>query len=97
MFKDYFQEMIDLRKPLDLEKIGWYFSGFVKLNVVGLIIVLCFLLAVRTFLFLKDFVIFEIAIISGFFIFFSLSIILIILINKYRFVERLADDWYQKK
>jgi len=89
--------MVDLSKPPDLEKIGWYLSGFVKLNVVGLIFVLCLIVGVRIFLILKDIVIFEIAIVSGFLIFFSLAIVLLFLINKYRLVERVTDDWYQKK
>ena len=89
--------MIDLSKPPNMEKIGWFLNGFVKLNVVGLIFFLSFLVGAKIFLVLKDYVIFEAAIILGFLCFFSLAIVLVILINKYRIVERFTDDWYQKK
>lgn len=91
--------MVDLKRVDNekIEKIGWYLNAPVKLFVVIGIFFLCILFGSRFFLFLRSYAIFEFAIIASFLIFFSLAIALVILINKFRVVERLTDDWYHKK
>lgn len=92
--------MVDLGRPPDkekIEKIAWYLNAPLKLFVISGIILLSLIIGVWIYIFLRNYVIFEIAIVSGFLIFLFLAIVLVILLNKYRLVERLADDWYQKK
>ena len=88
--------MIDLRKPPNLEKIGWFFNGIVKLNVVIFIFVISLILALAVYFFLDDIIILGLALILSFLIFPILPIVLVFLLNKYRLVERLTDDWYHE-
>ena len=91
--------MVDLSKPPDektVEKIAWYLMGPVKFVVVYLIFFGCFVSGALFFQYIHQFVSFEIAIVSSFVIFFGLAIVLLMLINKYRLVERLTEDQFQK-
>ena len=89
--------MINLSKPPDLEKIGWFFNGFVKLRVIILIFVCSFFLGLGAYFLLDDHVILVFALALSFLIFPVLPIFLVFLLNKYRLVERFTDDWYHEK
>ena len=89
--------MIDLSKPPDLEKIGWFFNGFVKLRLIIIIFVCSFFLGLGVYFLLDDHVILVFALALSFLIFPVLPIFLVFLLNKYKLVERLTDDWYHEK
>jgi hypothetical protein len=89
--------MIDLSKPPNLEKIGWFLNGIVKLKIILLLFILSFVLGVLLYFLLDDYISLVVALALSLLIFPVLPIILIFLLNKFRLIERLTDDWYQKK
>lgn len=89
--------MIDLSKPPDLEKIGWFAMGTLKFRIVTIIFIVFFFFGVEIYLFLDDYLMLGVALILSLLIFPILPIILVFLLNKYRVVERISDDWYHEK
>ena len=79
-----------------VDKILWYLLGPLKFFVVGLIFLLCLVFGFLFFQFLQNYILFELALVLSFVVFFSLAIGLTILLNRKRVVERITEDifWY---
>jgi hypothetical protein len=75
-----------------VDKILWYLLGPLKFFVVGLIFLLCLVFGFLFFQFLQNYILFELALVLSFVVFFSLAIGLTILLNRKRVVERITED-----
>jgi len=75
-----------------VDKIVWYLLGPLKFVVVCIIFLFCLVFGVIFFQFLQKYILFELALVISFLIFFLLAIGLVMLLNKKRLVERITED-----